>query len=134
MRSRLNELIAGAGITDKIVRPPRRRRMAGKPNAPATSKSSPRNGPWSTARVSSSSGSRAAAEFALLPADVREAALQSLADWAEESIGPLDRPIGELHHFALKLYWFEGGQRMNEFSHRLASASPDQAIAGGIAQ
>jgi hypothetical protein len=50
-----------------------------------------------------------AAKFALLPAEVRKAALQSLADWAEKSIGPLDRPIGELHHFSLKLYWFEGG-------------------------
>ena len=58
MRSRLNELIAECRDNYKIVRPPRRRANGWQPNAPAMSKSSPRNGPWSTARVSSYAGSR----------------------------------------------------------------------------
>jgi len=49
---------------------------------------------------------RTAARFASLPADVRETALQALADWTAQSIGPLDTPLSETHHFCLELYWF----------------------------
>jgi SAM-dependent methyltransferase len=45
-----------------------------------------------------------AARFGLLPAHLRNAALQSLAEWAEASIGPLDQPQPEQHHFRLQLY------------------------------
>lgn len=49
---------------------------------------------------------RTAARFGSLPADVRETALRSLADWTERSIGPLDSPFSETHHFSLELHWF----------------------------
>ena len=47
-----------------------------------------------------------AARFGSLPTDVRENALRSLADWTEQTIGPLDSPVSETHHFHLELYWF----------------------------
>jgi hypothetical protein len=47
-----------------------------------------------------------AARFASLPGGVREAALSSLQDWAEQSIGPLDTPLSETHTFCLELHWF----------------------------
>jgi SAM-dependent methyltransferase len=46
------------------------------------------------------------ARFASLPADVRETGLRSLANWAEQNIGPLDTSFSETHHFSLELYWF----------------------------
>jgi hypothetical protein len=49
---------------------------------------------------------QSAARFALLPADLREAALRLLAEWTEQNIGPLDIPLSEPHHFDLELYWF----------------------------
>jgi hypothetical protein len=52
-----------------------------------------------------------APQFASLSAGVRETALRSLADWAQQSIGPLDTPVNEPHDFFLKLYWFEAGAK-----------------------
>ena len=49
---------------------------------------------------------RSAPRFTLLPNDVREALLQALADWTEQTIGPLDTPLSETHSFGLELYWF----------------------------
>ena len=49
---------------------------------------------------------RTAARFVSLPADVRETALRSLADWTEQNIGPLDTPFRETHQFCLELHWF----------------------------
>ncbi len=47
-----------------------------------------------------------AARFGTLPAPVRETALQSLMEWTERSIGPLDVPRRETHEFRLQFYWF----------------------------
>jgi len=49
---------------------------------------------------------RSAPRFASLPDDVRETALQALAEWTEQTIGPLDAPVSETHSFCLDLYWF----------------------------
>jgi SAM-dependent methyltransferase len=49
---------------------------------------------------------RSAPRFASLPDDMRETALQALADWTEQTIGPLDAPLSETHSFCLELYWF----------------------------
>lgn len=49
---------------------------------------------------------RTAARFVSLPADVRETALRSLADWTEQNIGPLDTPFRETYQFGLELHWF----------------------------
>ena len=90
MRSRLNELIAGAGITARSSD----RGAAGEWLATKCSRhvGNRRRGMGRGAQPasSSSSGSRAPPNLRSLPADVREAALRSLADWAEQSIGPLD--------------------------------------------
>jgi hypothetical protein len=49
---------------------------------------------------------QSAARFGSLPADARETALRSLAEWTEQSIGPVDIPLSEAHHLRLGLYWF----------------------------
>ena len=49
---------------------------------------------------------RSAPRFALLPDDMREPALQALAEWSAQNIGPLDNPLNETHRFCLELYWF----------------------------
>ena len=51
---------------------------------------------------------QSAARFLSLPADIREPALQSLTDWTEQNIGPLDTPHKESYHFRLDLYWLHG--------------------------
>lgn len=40
-----------------------------------------------------------------LPADVRESALRSLAEWTEQSIGPLNTLLSEPYHLRLELSW-----------------------------
>ncbi len=92
MRSRLNELIAGAGITGRSPD----RGAAGEWLATKCSRHVDIvAAEWTVERIPREFILRkqSAAEFASLPADVRETALQSLADWAEQSIGPLDTPI-----------------------------------------
>jgi ubiquinone/menaquinone biosynthesis C-methylase UbiE len=54
---------------------------------------------------------QSAARFASFPADLRETALRSLADWAERHIGPLDARFSEPYYFSLELYWFQGGAK-----------------------
>lgn len=106
MRNRLNGLIAGLGMTGRSPD----RRAAGEWLATRRSRQAEIiAATWTVERAPREFILRkqSAAEFASLPASVRETALQSLADWAEQSIGPLDTPHDEPHHFSLKLYWFE---------------------------
>ena len=107
MRSRLNELIIGRGQTR---RSPDRRAAAEWLAAKCSHSVEIIAAEWTVERTPREFILRkqSAAEFASLPASVRETALQSLADWAEQSIGPLDTPLNERHHFSLKLYRFEG--------------------------
>jgi ubiquinone/menaquinone biosynthesis C-methylase UbiE len=57
---------------------------------------------------------QSAARFRSLPANLREAALRSLADWAERNIGSLDIPVCESYHFCLELHWLQGGVANHE--------------------
>jgi ubiquinone/menaquinone biosynthesis C-methylase UbiE len=110
MRRRLNELIAGLGVTRRSPD----RRAAGEWLATRCSRHVEIiAAEWTAERMPRAFILRkeSAPEFALLPASAREAALRSLADWAEQSIGPLDTPLMERHHFSLKLYWFEAAAK-----------------------
>jgi len=104
MRNRLDELIAAVGISEPS-------RDRGAMNAWLRARSSRhvaiRAAHWNVNRVPREFFLRkqSAARFASLPADVRETALRSLAEWTEQSIGPLDTPLSEPHHFRLELYW-----------------------------
>jgi ubiquinone/menaquinone biosynthesis C-methylase UbiE len=106
MRNRLNELIANAGITG---RSPGRRAASDWLAAKCSRHLSSVTAVWTVGRSPRQFLRRklTGARFMSLAANVRQAALQSLADWAEQSIGPLDRATDERHHFSLKLYWFE---------------------------
>jgi ubiquinone/menaquinone biosynthesis C-methylase UbiE len=105
MRTRLNELLAAAGVD----------RGAGKRHAAddwladlCSERREVVAAQWTAARSPRDFilRKRSAAPFATVPADVRESVLASLAAWAEESIGPLSTPHTETHRFSLKLYWF----------------------------
>jgi ubiquinone/menaquinone biosynthesis C-methylase UbiE len=105
MRQRLNELLADMGIAEPKA-------SRGAMDAWLRSKSSRHldvtAAAWTATRRPREFflRKRSAARFGSLPAQVREAALQSLAEWTERSIGPLDTPRHEPHHFRLQLYWF----------------------------
>ena len=105
MRNRLAELVAGMGMAEPS-------RDRGQMNEWLRAGSSRRlkieAARWSVNRTPRDFFLRkqSAPRFTLLPDDVREAALQELADWTEQTIGPLDAPLSETHSFCLELYWF----------------------------
>jgi hypothetical protein len=105
MRSRLAELIDGMGI-----REPSRDR--GLMNEWLRARSSHhleiRPAKWTVTRAPREFflRKRSAARFATLPAETQESALRALADWTEQSIGPMDTPVAETHSFCLELHWF----------------------------
>jgi SAM-dependent methyltransferase len=105
MRNRLAELIAAMGITEPVA-------DGGAVGEWLRARSSRhieiRPARWTLDRTPREFffRKRTAARFASLPADVSETALQSLADWTEQSIGPLDTPFSEIHQFCLELHWF----------------------------
>jgi ubiquinone/menaquinone biosynthesis C-methylase UbiE len=105
MRNRLAELIAGMGIAQPL---PDRSAMGEWLRAASSRHLEIRPARWTLNRTPREFflRKRTAARFASLPADVRETALRSLADWTEQSIGPLDTPRSETHHFCLELHWF----------------------------
>jgi ubiquinone/menaquinone biosynthesis C-methylase UbiE len=105
MRNRLAELIAGMGIAEQL---PDRSAVGEWLRARSTRHIEITPARWTLDRTPREFflRKRTAARFASLPADVRETALRSLADWTERSIGPLDRPLSETHHFCLELHWF----------------------------
>ena len=105
MRNRLAELIAGMGMADPM---PDRRAVGEWLRARSSRHIEVRPARWTLDRTPREFffRKRTAARFASLPADVRETALRALADWTEQSIGPLDRPLRETHHFCLELHWF----------------------------
>jgi len=105
MRSRLAELIAGMGIRE----PSRDRGLMNEWLRARTSRHLEiRPTQWTVARTPREFflRKRSAARFASLPADTQESALRALADWTEQSIGPLDSPVSETHSFCLELHWF----------------------------
>jgi SAM-dependent methyltransferase len=108
MRNRLEELIAGVGITEPI---PDHAGMGEWLRARSSRHIEIAPARWTVDRTPREFFLRkqSAARFASLPADVREAALRSLAEWTEHNIGPLDTPLSEPHHFRLALYWLQGG-------------------------
>jgi ubiquinone/menaquinone biosynthesis C-methylase UbiE len=105
MRNRLAELIAARGITEPL---PDRGAAAEWLRARSSRYMEIRPAQWTVNRTPREFflRKRSAARFVSLPAEVRETALGSLADWTEQSIGPLDTPLRETHHFGLELYWF----------------------------
>ena len=110
MRNRLNELIAGSGVTSRSPD----RDAAGEWLAARCSRHMEIiAAEWIVERIPREFILRktSAPQFASLSAGVRATALRLLADWAEQSIGPLDTPVNEPHDFSLKLYWFEAGAR-----------------------
>jgi SAM-dependent methyltransferase len=108
MRNRLEELIAGVGITEPI---PDHAGMGEWLRARSSRHIEIAPARWTVDRTPREFFLRkqSAARFASLPADVREAALRSLAEWTEHNIGPLDTPLSEPYHFRLELYWLQGG-------------------------
>ncbi len=105
MRNRLAELIAGMGIAAPL---PDRSAVREWLRARSSRHIEIRPVRWTLDRTPREFflRKRTAARFGSLPAEVRETALRSLADWTERSIGPLDRPFSETHHFCLELHWF----------------------------
>lgn len=105
MRNRLAELIAGMGIAEPL---PDRGAVGEWLGAISTRHIEITPARWTLDRTPREffRRKRTAARFASLPADVRETALRSLANWTEQIIGPLDRPFSETHHFCLELHWF----------------------------
>ena len=105
MRNRLAELIAGMGIAEPL---PDRSAVREWLRARSSRHIEIRPVRWTLDRTPREFflRKRTAARFGSLPAEVRETALRSLADWTERSIGPLDRPFSETHHFCLELHWF----------------------------
>jgi len=105
MRNRLAELIAGMGITEPT---PDRSAIGEWLRGRSSRHLEIRPVRWTLDRTPREFflRKRTAARFGSLPAEVRETALRSLADWTERSIGPLDRPFSETHHFCLELHWF----------------------------
>ncbi len=57
---------------------------------------------------------QSAGRFRQLPEPARAAALETLADWAERAIGPLDAPRREQHRFRVRLHWFQEPGRLRE--------------------
>lgn len=57
---------------------------------------------------------QSAARFHKLPAPARAAALETLAAWAEQAIGPLDEPRREQHRYRVRLHWFQEPHRLEE--------------------
>jgi ubiquinone/menaquinone biosynthesis C-methylase UbiE len=110
MRNRLDELIAGMGITEPI---PNRSVMSEWLRANSSRHIQIIPACWIVDRTPREFFLRkqSAARFGSLPTDVREAALRLLAEWTEHNIGPLDTPVSEPHHFRLELYWFQGGSK-----------------------
>ncbi len=104
MRNRLDELIAALGISE-----PSRDRgaMTEWLRARSSRHLAIRTARWNVDRIPREFLLRkqSAARFALLPPDVRESALRSLAEWTKQSIGPLDSPVSQAYHFRLDLYW-----------------------------
>jgi hypothetical protein len=105
MNNRLAELIAGMGITEPV---PDRGAMGEWLRARSSRYIEITPARWTVDRIPREFFLRkqSAARFASLPSDVRETALRSLAEWTEQSIGPLDKPLSEPHHFCMELYWF----------------------------
>ncbi len=105
MRNRLAELIAGMGITEPI---PDRSAIGEWLRGRSSRHLEIRPARWTLDRTPREFllRKRTAARFASLPAEVRETALRSLADWTAQSIGPLDTPLSETHYFCLELHWF----------------------------
>lgn len=105
MNNRLAELIAGMGITEPV---PDRGAMGEWLRARSSRHIEITPAHWTVDHIPREFFLRkqSAARFASLPADVRETALRSLAEWTEQSIGPLDNPLSEPHHFCMELYWF----------------------------
>lgn len=103
MRRRLKELVAETGVDEPKAD---RGAMADRLSAMSAHVADVVAAAWTVPRAPRDFLSRkqSAARFGLLPARLREAALQSLAEWAERSIGPLDQPHSEQHHFRLQLY------------------------------
>jgi ubiquinone/menaquinone biosynthesis C-methylase UbiE len=110
MRNRLDELVAGMGITEPI---PDRGGMGEWLRARSSRYIEITPAHWTVDRTPREFFLRkqSAARFASLPADVREAALRLLAEWTEHNIGPLDTSLSEPHDFRLELYWLQGGSR-----------------------
>ena len=105
LRNRLAELVAAMGIAEPS-------RDRGKMNDWLCAKSFRRlkieAAQWNVDRTPRDFflRKRTAPRFASLPDDMKETALQALADWTEQNIGPLDVPVSETHSFCLELYWF----------------------------
>jgi SAM-dependent methyltransferase len=105
MRNRLGELMAGMGITELS---PDRGVVGEWLRARSSRHIEIRPARWTLDHTPREFFLRkaTAGRFASLPAAVREAALRSLADWTEQTIGPLDRAFRQTHDFSLELYWF----------------------------
>jgi len=105
MRRRLDAVLADLG---KPEPPPKRRAIADWLDAHSAGHEDVVAASWSQMRRPRDFFRRkaSAARFGQLPAPVKDAALQSLSTWAEESLGPLDQPQPEQHRFRLQLYWF----------------------------
>jgi ubiquinone/menaquinone biosynthesis C-methylase UbiE len=105
MRNRLAELIAGMGMAEPV---PDRSAVDEWLRAATSRHFEIIPARWTVDRTPREFflRKRTAARFASLPADVRETALRALADWTEQSIGPLDTAVSETHHFCLELHWF----------------------------
>ncbi|MGO9450892.1 MAG: class I SAM-dependent DNA methyltransferase [Candidatus Binataceae bacterium] len=105
MRNRLGELITGMGIAEPL---PDRDAAGEWLRAKSSRHLEIRPARWTLDRSPREFISRkqTGARFASLPADLRATVLRSLADWAAQTIGPLDTPFSETHYFSLELYWF----------------------------
>jgi ubiquinone/menaquinone biosynthesis C-methylase UbiE len=103
MRRRLEAVLAEMGVDE-----PRGHRdaMAARLSSMSTHVSAVLAASWRVARSPRDFLSRkaSAARFGQLAAPLREAALNSLVEWAERNIGPLDQPHPEQHHFRLQLF------------------------------
>jgi hypothetical protein len=103
MRRRLEELLAETGVDEPSGG---RDGMVAWLSAESSRACDVAAAAWTVGRTPRDFLSRkaSAARFGQLPAHLREAALQSLAEWAERSIGPLDLPHSEQHQFRLQLF------------------------------
>jgi ubiquinone/menaquinone biosynthesis C-methylase UbiE len=106
MRRRLNELVAELGAP---VAGPKRDAIGAWLAANAGRREDVVATTWTAMRAPRDFllRKRSAARFGQLPATLREAALASLATWAESTIGLLDAPRPERHAFNLQFHWFD---------------------------
>lgn len=104
MRMRLAELLTGLGIGEPS---PDRATMNEWLHARSSRERTIIAAQWNRSRTPREFllRKRSAARFVSLPAEVRETSLRALADWTEQTIGPLDTPINETQSFCLGLHW-----------------------------